>query len=85
MWRFQDSAQSAPQRRTQLGSTTSRRSCVRCASSWSRSSTTVMRERAPVTGSLDLTRAAVPWASRFGLEVHPRMIQTATHIDERPV
>lgn len=43
-----------------------------------------MRERAPVTGSLDLTRAAVPWASRFGLEVHPRMIQTATHIDERP-
>jgi glycosyltransferase involved in cell wall biosynthesis len=30
-----------------------------------------MRERAPVTGTLDLRRAAVPWASRFGLEVRP--------------
>ncbi len=28
-----------------------------------------MRERAPVTGTLDLRRAAVPWASRFGQQV----------------
>jgi hypothetical protein len=30
-----------------------------------------MRARAPVTGTLKLRRAAVPWASRFGLEVRP--------------
>ena len=49
MCRFQVSAQSAPQRRTQLGSTTSRRSSARSASSWSRSSTIVMRPRLPST------------------------------------
>lgn len=30
-----------------------------------------MRERAPVTGSLEVRRAAVPWASHFGLNVRP--------------
>jgi glycosyltransferase involved in cell wall biosynthesis len=30
-----------------------------------------MRERAPVTGTLDVRRAAIPWASRFGLKVRP--------------
>ncbi|MDX6679260.1 MAG: hypothetical protein QOE31_3312 [Solirubrobacteraceae bacterium] len=30
-----------------------------------------LRERAPVTGTLDVRRAAVPWASHFGLKVRP--------------
>jgi len=30
-----------------------------------------LRERAPITGTLDVRRAAVPWASYFGLKVRP--------------
>ena len=30
-----------------------------------------LRDRAPVTGKLELRRTAVPWASRFGLSVRP--------------
>jgi hypothetical protein len=30
-----------------------------------------LRDRAPVTGNLELRRTSVPWASHFGLHANP--------------
>ena len=41
-----------------------------------------LRARAPVTGDLEVRRAAVPWASRFEPWCAPRMTDPTTDIDE---